>query len=175
MAGRGGVLPRSATNLILTLSLGAGCALLGRGAFAQNSDSSDTQPTQPPQSRSAAIRQMMQQEAARRNAARQGATPLRMRPPRLNLRQHLRHLCETAPTPQAPVPPTQAPVPQNQVPTTPNAGSCDSCRHCARRTGNALHLAGAGIGEERKDRTTTRPAALLRLSTAARSRRRFRP
>jgi hypothetical protein len=63
-------LPRSATKLILTLSLCAGSALPGGNVFAQ---SSDAQPTQQPQSRSAAIRQMMQQEAARRNAARQGA------------------------------------------------------------------------------------------------------
>jgi len=106
-------LPRSATNLILTLSLGAGCALLSGGVHAQ---STDTQPAQQPQSRSAVIRQMMQQEAARRNAARQGATPPTDATGTTQPATAPATPVQAAPTPQVPVPPTQAPVPQNQLP-----------------------------------------------------------
>lgn len=69
VAGRGEFLPQSAINRMLSLSLSA-CALLSGGAYAQNSDS---QTAAPSQSRSAVIRQMIQAEAARRNAGRQGA------------------------------------------------------------------------------------------------------
>ena len=117
MAGRGGVLPRSATNLILTLSLGAGCALLSGGAYAQNSD---TQPAQTPQSRSAAIRQMIQQEAVRRNAARQGAASPADATGTTQPTTAPATPVQDAPAPQTPVPPTQVPVNQTQVPATPN-------------------------------------------------------
>ena len=116
MAGRGGVLPRSATNLILSLSLGASTALMSGGAYAQNSD---TQPAQTPQSRSAAIRQMMQQEAARRNAARQGAAPPADATGTTQPATAPAPV-QTAPATQSPVPPTQAPVNQTQVPVVPN-------------------------------------------------------
>lgn len=118
-------MPRSATNLILTLSLGAGCALLSGGnAFAQNSD---TQSAQQPQSRSAVIRQMMQQEAARRNAARQGGAvptdapsvtqpataPLTATPPATQ---------PAATSNQVPTRANQVPPIPSQVPATPVAG-----------------------------------------------------
>ncbi len=106
-------MPRFATNWILSFSLGVGCALLSVAAHAQNSDS---QPAPPPaQSRSAAIRQMMQEEAARRNAVRQGASvPVPAVP------ASTPPAAEPAPVPAqtatVPVPPTQAPAAPSQVP-----------------------------------------------------------
>jgi hypothetical protein len=92
----------------LSISLGASCALLSAAALAQNSDG---QPAQPPaQSRSAAIRQMMQEEAARRNAARQGApVPMPTVP-------------ASAPAQPSPVPAQAVPLPTPpaQTPTTPS-------------------------------------------------------
>jgi hypothetical protein len=112
LAGRGGVLPRSATNLILALSLGAGSALLSGHLFAQ---SSDPQPAQPPPSRAAAIRQMMQQEAARRNAARQGAAA----PADGTGTQTVSPPVTTPPAAEAPAARTQ-PESTNSLPATPS-------------------------------------------------------
>lgn len=80
--------------------------------FAQ---SSDAQPAQQPQSRSAAIRQMIQQETARRNAARQGAaapadgTGTPTTPPQVT----------TTPAAQAPATASQ-PESTTSIPATPS-------------------------------------------------------
>jgi hypothetical protein len=61
---------------------------------------------------------MMQQEAARRNAARQGATPPTDATGTTQPATAPTTPVQTAPTPQVPSSPTQAAVPENQLPAT---------------------------------------------------------